>query len=262
MGRVIRGQRKGNPKSIYKCHSLHRVAPAKFRPIDFIERKGYIKGVVRDIIHDPGRGAPLAKVQFRDPHKYRTKTEFFLAAEGMYTGQYIYAGANARIAIGNILPLNRIPEGTTICNVEQYPGDSGQFARASGTFATIIGQSEDGTKTRLKLPSGIKKTVKGDSRAMIGVIAGGGRNEKPIMKAGVVHHMNKPKRKRWPKVRGVAMNPVEHPHGGGNHQRAGIPTTVARMTPAGRKCGLIAARRSGRLKGGIKAKLAMMNKDT
>merc|ERR1712032_176550 len=221
MGRVIRAQRKGNPKSIYKTHSLHRVAPAKFRPIDFVERKGYIKGIVREIVHDPGRGAPLAKVQFRDPHKYRLDTEFFLAAEGMYTGQ---------------------------------------FARASGTYSLIIGHSEDGLKTRIKMPSGIKRTIKGDSRAMIGIIAGGGRNEKPICKGGKVHHMRKPKRKKR-MVCGVAMNPVEHPHGGGNHQHVGQPTTVSRVASAGRKVGLIAARRSGKLRGGVKAKLALMNKD-
>lgn len=89
-------QRKGNPKSIYKTHSVHRVAPAAFRNNDFAERQGFIKGVVRAIVHDPGRGAPLAKVQFRDPYKYRVNTEYFIAAEGMYTGQYIYCGARGR----------------------------------------------------------------------------------------------------------------------------------------------------------------------
>jgi len=220
----------------------------------------YIKGVVREIIHDPGRGAPLAKVQFRDPHKHRINTEFFLAAEGMYTGQYVYCGTKARLSVGNVLPISKIPEGTVICNVEQYPGDSGQFARASGTFATVIGHSEDGTKSRIKLPSGIKRTVKGDSRAMIGIVAGGGRNEKPICKAGKVQHMRAPKRKKN-MLCGVAMNPVEHPHGGGNHQHVGHPTTVSRYAPAGKKCGLIAARRTGLLRGGVKAKLALMNKD-
>ena len=178
----------------------------------------------------------------------------------MYTGQYIYCGAKARLSVGNVLPVNKIPEGTIICNVEQYPGDNGQFARASGTFSLIIGHSEDGLKTRIKMPSGIKRTIKGDSRAMIGIIAGGGRNEKPICKGGKVHHMRKPKRKKR-MVCGVAMNPVEHPHGGGNHQHVGQPTTVSRVAPAGRKVGLIAARRSGKLRGGVKAKLALMNKD-
>ena len=72
---------------------MHRVAPAAFRVNDFSERHGFIKGIVRALVHDPGRGAPLAKVQFRDPYKFRVNTEYFLAAEGMYTGQYIYCGA-------------------------------------------------------------------------------------------------------------------------------------------------------------------------
>ena len=166
----------------------------------------------------------------------------------------------AKVAVGNVLPIGKIPEGTTICNVELYPGDKGQFARTSGTFATIIGHSEDGSRSRIKLPSGVKKTVTAEARAMIGIVAGGGRNEKPILKAGRAFHHRKPKRKMWPVVRGVAMNPVEHPHGGGNHQHIGKSSCQARNTPAGRKVGLIAARRTGRLRGGIKAKLEMLAK--
>jgi ribosomal protein L2 len=166
----------------------------------------------------------------------------------------------AKINIGNVLPINKIPEGTTICNVELYPGDKGQFARTSGTFATIIGHSEDGSKTRVKLPSGVKKTVTGDARAMIGIVAGGGRNEKPILKAARAYYAQKPKRKMWPVVRGVSMNPVEHPHGGGNHQHVGHSTCIARNAPAGQKVGLIAARRTGRLRGGVKAKLEIIAK--
>ena len=85
---------------------------------------------------------------------------------------------------------------------------------------------------------------------MIGIIAGGGRIDKPILKAGRAYHKYKVKRNSWPKVRGVAMNPVEHPHGGGNHQHIGKASTVMRGTPAGRKVGLIAARRTGRIRGG------------
>lgn len=261
MGRVIRGQRKGNPKSIYKAHTFHRVEPCKLRVADNAEKHGYVKGVVRDIIHDPGRGAPMCVVQFNDCNKYRKTTEHFVAAEGTYVGQFLYSGCKARIATGNILPLNKIPEGTAVCNVEQYAGDGGQFAKGSGTFVTVIGQSEDGAKTRLKLPSGQRKTVSGACRAMIGIVAGGGRNEKPILKAGKKFWMFKSKRKMFPKVRGVCMNPVDHPHGGGNHQHVGHPTTIGRHKSAGRKVGLIAARRTGRLRGGDNPKLAKMMRD-
>jgi len=256
MGRVIRGQRKGNQKSVYKSHTFHRVAPAKLRVCDYAERHGYVKGVVKDLVHDPGRGAPLAVVQFHNGNKHKRQTEHIVACESMYVGQYVYSGSKAQIATGNILPISRVPEGTTVCNVEQYNNDGGAFARASGAFVTVIGQSEDGSKTRIKLPSGHKKTIKGDSRCMVGIIAGGGRNEKPILRAGKKHWMFKSKRKMFPKVRGVCMNPVEHPHGGGNHQHVGKPTTVSRWKSAGRKVGLIAARRTGRIRGGIKLKFA------
>jgi len=250
MGRVIRSQRKGRAKGVYKSHNHHRVAPAAFRVLDFAERNGYIKGVIKEVIHDPGRGAPLVKVAFRDPYQYKTNTEYFVAAEGMYSGQFVYCGAKASLATGNVMPVGRIPEGTTICNVEGNPGDRGKFARSSGTTAIVIGHSDDLTKTRIRLPSGARKTLAAGSRAMIGLIAAGGRTDKPILKAGNQFHKFKRQRKRWPQVRGVAMNPVEHPHGGGNHQHLGKPGTVSRYACPGQKVGLIAARRTGRITGG------------
>lgn len=89
---------------------------------------------------------------------------------------------------------------------------------------------------------------------MVGIVAGGGRMDKPILKAGVAYHKYKVKRNEWPKVRGVAMNPVEHPHGGGNHQHIGHASTVSRSDPPGKKVGLIAARRTGRHRGRAEAK--------
>ena len=102
---------------------------------------------------------------------------------------------------------------------------------------------------RIKLPSGAKKIVPSSCRAMIGQVAGGGRTEKPMLKAGNAYHKYRVKRNCWPKVRGVAMNPVEHPHGGGNHQHIGHASTVRRDAPPGQKVGLIAARRTGWLRG-------------
>ncbi len=145
-----------------------------------------------------------------------------------------------------------MPEGTVVTNLEGKTGDRGQFARTSGTSALIIGHSENGKKTRVRLPSGARKSIPSSCRAMIGIVAGGGRIDKPLLKAGNAYHKAKAKRKNWPVVRGVAMNPVEHPHGGGNHQHIGHPSTVRRDTPHGRKVGLIAARRTGRIRGGAK----------
>jgi len=249
MGRVIRGQRKG-AGGIFKSHVHHRKGAARHRVLDFAERHGYTKGLVKEIIHDPGRGAPLAVVEFRHPYKFKRVKENFIASEGMYTGQFLYCGKKAVLTIGNVLPVSELPEGTVICNVESKQGDRGSLARTSGNYATIITQNPDEKKTRVRLPSGQKKTIQNTCRAMIGIVAGGGRIDKPLLKAGTAYHKYKAKRNSWPKVRGVAMNPVDHPHGGGNHQHIGHPSTVRRDAPPGQKVGLIAARRTGRLRGG------------
>jgi len=248
MGRVIRAQRKG-AGGIFKSHTKHRKGAAKHRRLDFSERHGYLKGIVKEIIHDPGRGAPLARVQFRSPYKFKTEEETFIAAEGMYTGQFVYCGKKAILTVGNILPLGSMPEGTIICNVEAKVGDRGVLARCSGNYSTIISHTPDEGKTRIRMPSGAKKTVLSTARATVGIVAGGGRIDKPLLKAGVAWHKYKAKRHSWPKVRGVAMNPVDHPHGGGNHQHIGHPSTVRRDASHGAKVGLIAARRTGRLRG-------------
>jgi len=153
-----------------------------------------------------------------------------------------------------------MPEGTIISNCEAKTGDRGSFARASGTSAIIIGHTEDGKKTRIKLPSGSRKTIPANCRAMIGICAGGGRTDKPVLKASRAYYAAKAKKNNWPKVRGVAMNPVDHPHGGGNHQHIGHPSTVGRYTPHGRKTGLVAARRSGLIRGGKKPKMEIEKK--
>ena len=96
MGRVIRGQRKG-AGSVFKAHTKHRKGAAKLRPVDYAERHGYIRGVVREIVHDPGRGAPLATIDFRDMYSYRHIKQLFIAAEGMHTGQFVYCGKKASL---------------------------------------------------------------------------------------------------------------------------------------------------------------------
>lgn len=83
---MIRPQKKGRPQSIYKAHTFHRVGEARYRALDYSEKHGYVKGVVKEIIHDPGRGAPLALVQFKDPYSYKSINKYYLAVEGMYSG--------------------------------------------------------------------------------------------------------------------------------------------------------------------------------
>lgn len=161
----------------------------------------------------------------------------FIANEGMYTGQFIYAGKKAAINIGNVLPLGSMPEGTVVTNVEEKTGDRGAIGRTSGNYATIIGHSPDEGKTRIKLPSGAKKVVPSAARGMIGIVAGGGRTDKPLLKASRAKLKYKVKRNSWPRTRGVAMNPVDHPHGGGNHQHIGKASTISRYASQGQKAG-------------------------
>ena len=244
MGKIIAGCRKGKGGI-----SRTRKGAVKLRAFDYAEKHGYIRGVVKDIIHDPGRGAPIAKIQFQNAYKYQRDNELLVATEGMYTGQFIYCGKKASLNIGNALPISAVPEGTIICNIEAKCGDRGKYARASGDYAVVVTHDEDKGTSRLRLPSGGKKTVPSTCRAQIGIVAGGGRTDKPLLKAGRAFHKYRVKRNEWPKMRGVAMNPVEHPHGGGNHQHIGMPSTVSKEAPAGRKVGLIGARRTGRLRG-------------
>jgi len=135
------------------------------------------------------------------------RTETFVATEGLSTGAFVFCGKKATLAVGNVLPLAQLPEGTIICNVEEQAGDRGALARTSGNYATVIGHDADTGRTRIRLPSGAKKSVKNDARATIGIVAGGGRIDKPMLKAGRAFHAAKAKKNNFPKTRGVAMNP-------------------------------------------------------
>lgn len=200
------------------------------------------KGTITDLVHSPGHTAPVAHVKLENG-----ESRMFLATEGTSVGQEISIGGEA-IKEGNVVALRRIPEGTLIYNIEARPGDGGKFVRAGGAAALLV--MKDASKITIRLPSGAFKTFNPSCRATIGVVAGGGRGDKPVAKAGKAHHKWRSKGRLWPRVRGVTKNPVDHPHGGGNaHRKEGKPTTVGRNTPPGRKVGHIAARRTGLRKG-------------
>ncbi|KAK8842603.1 60S ribosomal protein L8 [Tritrichomonas musculus] len=249
MGHIIRAQRRGNG-NVFRAHTHHRKGAAKFRPIDTPERSTKIVGQVKTLFHDPGRGAPLMKVVFQKSNGAGLEEAHVIAPEGVHTGQLIQCGPQATLHVGNILPLGQIPEGTEVNNVEHHPGDGGRYGRCSGDSCRIIAHSDDGY-TRVQLPSGRKVVVSSNCRACLGVVSGGGRLEKPLLKAGTVAHKYRAKRRTWPVVRGTAMNPVDHKHGGGSHQHIGKPSTVSRNARPGQKIGLVAARRTGRRRGTI-----------
>uniref|UniRef100_A0A2K5V2W2 Ribosomal protein L8 n=1 Tax=Macaca fascicularis TaxID=9541 RepID=A0A2K5V2W2_MACFA len=157
MGRVIKGQRKGAGSGSACLHA-----------VDFAERHGYIKGILKYVIHYPGRSAPLAKVVFRDPYRFKKQTELFIAAEGIHTGQFVYCGKTAQLNIDNMLPVGPMTEGTIVCCLKEKPGDRGKLARASGNYVTVISYNPETKKTRVKLPSGSKKVISSANRAVVG----------------------------------------------------------------------------------------------
>ena len=236
MGRRIQGQRRGRGTSTFRAPS-HRYKSDLSHKKD--ESNDTVSGTIVDIEHDPARSAPVVAVEFDDGDQ-----RLVLAPEGVAVGDTIQVGVSAEIKPGNTLPVAEIPEGVPVCNVERQPGDGGKFARASGTSAQIV--THDRRVTVVKLPSGQTKRLSPECRATVGVVAGGGRTEKPFVKAGKKYHKMKSRGTKWPRVRGVAMNAVDHPFGGGGRQHPGQPKSVSRDAPPGRKVGDIASKRTGR----------------
>ena len=236
MGRRILGQRRGRGTPTFRAPS-HRYK-------ENLEHKkpedgDVVRGTVVDVEHDPARSAPVVAVEFEDGDQ-----RLILAPEGITVGDEIQVGISAEIAPGNTLPLAEIPEGVPVCNVEANPGDGGKFARASGVNADLV--THDRNAAVIQLPSGEVKRLDPQCRATIGVVAGGGRTEKPMVKAGNKYHKMKARGTKWPRVRGVARNAVDHPFGGGGRQHPGKPKSVSRNAPPGRKVGDISSRRTGR----------------
>jgi large subunit ribosomal protein L2 len=236
MGRRIQGQRRGRGSPTFRAPS-HRYKQELSHKDN--EDGELLAGEVVDVEHDPARSAPVARVQFEDGDE-----RLVLAPEGVGIGDAIEVGISAAIEPGNTLPLGEIPEGVPVCNVESQPGDGGVFARASGVNADLVTHEQN--VTVVQLPSGEVKRLSPECRATIGVVAGGGRTEKPFVKAGKKHHKMKARGTKWPRVRGVAMNAVDHPFGGGGRQHPGRPKSVSKNAPPGRKVGDLGSRRTGR----------------
>ncbi len=240
MGKRILVQRRGRGGSQFRARKVGKVAPASYPPFPPDETH---QAIVEDLVHERGRQAPLARLRFDDG-----TVAYVPAVAGLEKGATVYMGPEAPLVNGNILPLWRIPEGTFISNVERSLGDGGELARAPGAAAVVLTQAQD--TVIVKLPSGKTLELDKRARATIGVVAGGGKDEKPFLKAGNKWRLMRAKGRKYPLVRGVAMAAVYHPHGGGRHQHPGHPTTVPRNAPPGAKVGNIAARKTGR--GGVR----------
>lgn len=233
MGKRILTQHRGKGGPQYRAPTKGKLFPAKY-PF----YRNTLSGEVEDIVHERGRDPPLTRVNFGG------RIAYLPAVASLTAGSEIQMGEEASIKAGNVLPLSKIPEGTTICNIETRLGDGGRLVRSSGSSAILFTQT--GTNAVVRLPSGKTTILKNNCRATIGQIAGSGRIEKPFLRAGARFHRFKARGKVYPKVRGIAMAAVHHPHGGGRHQHVGKQSSVARSTPPGRKVGIIAPRKTGR----------------
>lgn len=175
----------------------------KYRIIDFKRDKDGIAGKVATIEYDPNRSANIALINYVDGEK-----RYILAPNELQVGSTIMSGENADIRIGNCLPLNKIPVGTMVHNIELYPGHGGQLVRAAGAGAQILGREDK--YTLLRLTSGEVRKILGNCRATIGIVGNLDYSLVNIGKAGRTRHMG-----IRPTVRGSVMNPNDHPHGGG-----------------------------------------------
>ncbi len=232
MGKRIKQRARGKGGPAYRVPS-HRYAGK----VEYNLSPDISFGVVTDIIHDRGRNAPLAIIEFPDGSE-----RFHIASEGLKVGDTIKyrSGLN----LGSVLPLKEIPEGMKVFGIETFPGSGPKICRSSGSFATILGKLKD--KVRISFPSGKVKEINENCLATVGIPAGSGRIEKPFVKAGTKHFLMRARGKYWPVVKGVAMNPVDHPFGG--KTKPGIPKSVSRHAPPGRKVGSISPRRMGKRK--------------
>lgn len=195
-GRITTRRRGGGAKKLY-------------RKIDFKRDKRNVEARVASIEYDPNRSARIALLSYRDGEK-----RYILAPSGLQVGATVVAGDAVKAAPGNAMPLGRMPMGTIVHNIELQPGRGGQMARSAGSFAQLMGK--EGKHCILRLPSGETRRVLAGCYATVGQVGNQDHFNISIGKAG---------RSRWmgrrPKVRGVAMNPVDHPHGGGEGRTSG-----------------------------------------
>ncbi len=241
MGKRLKQQRRGDGTPAYKAPTTRYKVDLQYRLYDDEEKAGVIRGQILGFIDDPGRDAILMEMLYDN-----SKKGYLLANEGAVVGDYVELGAQAKLNAGNVLPLYRIPDGLYIFNLERNPGDRGKIIRSPGSYGVIVSREKDIVYVRL--PSKQTFSFSADCRAQIGIVSGGGKSDKPLMKAGTAFYKYKKARNRmWPRNRGVKMSVYNHPHGGKQHHE-GKPTTVARGTSPGGKVGHIAAKSTGRKK--------------
>lgn len=225
---IVQARGKGGPRYVSPSHRyLGRVR--------YLHNGNFTAKVV-DIMNDPGHFAPVMLV------KINGREALHIAPEGIQVGDFIHYGGYS--GIGSVVEVSKIPIGTRVFGIETYPGSGPKMCRSSGSYATVMNVGDNGVI--IQFSTGKDKTINGKCRAMIGIPAGGGRLEKPWVKAGKRLHAMMARGKLYPRTVGVAMNPVDHPYGG--RKKHAKFKTISRHAPPGRKIGSIAARRSGKRK--------------
>ncbi len=236
MGKSLIQQARGKGGPAYRARSFAYLGEAKLRS----EPKTMVKGKVVDIVKCPGHDAPLMEIKYEDGVDCLMQ-----APEFIRVGDVVQVGGN-EISAGNTLKLREIPEGTPVYNIESQPGDGGKFCRTSGTAARVVAKTE--SVVTLLLPSKKEKLFNLNCRACIGVVSGGGRKEKPMLKAGVKHFRKRMTNKRWPNPSAAAQNAVDHPFGNKRTSRKAKNKAVNRFAPPGRKVGYLWPKQTGKRK--------------
>jgi large subunit ribosomal protein L2 len=239
MAKRLRQQRRGRGTPRYRAKQ-NGVATIKYC-FDYTYDKQ--RGEIIELLHNPGKSAPLAKIILEN------KAEFYVpASEGAYVGQVIEVGKGAKLGLNHVLRIGDIPSGFPVFNIENRPGTGGNLLRASGSYGLIINSDEKGVNVKLR--SGTKKIFNPNCLCSLGIVAGSGRKEKPFYKAGNKAKAEGAKGGRlYPRVRGAAMNAVDHPHGGSGHNSKGRQKSASKKFGApGQKVGHFGSKRTGRRK--------------
>src|ERR1700741_2179231 len=214
---LVEGLHKSGGRNAHgRKPSRHRGGGARraYSRIDFKRRKDSVPAKVAAIEYDPNRSAYIALLHYRDGEK-----RYILAPQRLGVGMTVASGPGAEVAVGNCLELARMPVGTGIHNVELQPGRGGQMARSAGTSVQLM--AKDGDMATLRLPSGEMRMVRAECRATVGVLGNAEHQNVKVGKAGRKRHMGV-----RPQTRGTAMNPVDHPHGGGEGPTTARPPPV------------------------------------
>jgi large subunit ribosomal protein L2 len=245
---LTEGLKKSGGRNVHgRKTSRHRGGGAKrlYRQIDFKRRKDGVPAKVAHIEYDPNRTAYIALLHYADGEK-----RYILAPARLRVGATVESGPGADIRVGNALALADMPSGTVVHNVELTPGRGGQIARSAGASIQLL--AKEGDYVTLRLPSGEMRLVRGECRATVGVIGNAEHQNVKIGKAGRKRHMGV-----RPQTRGTAMNPVDHPHGGGEGSTTagrhpvtpwGVPTLGFRTRKKGKNSDkyIVRGRRRGK----------------